>query len=78
MVIHLPANFDYDSRSVVVRFVPNQPISCVLIDIVDDRFSENTEEFVIEIVNTPDDGINTGGDGTATVTIIDNDVRIVG
>ena len=57
-----------------MRFGPNQRISCVLIDIIDDSFFEDIEEFEIVIVDVPGDDINTVGDGTTTVTITDNDI----
>ena len=61
-----------------MRFGPNQRISCVPIDIIDDTFFENNEDFEIVIVDVPGDDINTVGDGTTTVTIIDNDPIAVG
>ena len=57
-----------------VRFEPNQSISCVSIDIIDDATFENTEEFELVIVPRDGSGINTDGDGTTIVTINDNDV----
>ena len=56
-----------------VTFRSNQDISCALIDIIDDNFFENTEEFEIVIVPRGGSGINVGGVGTAIATIVDGD-----
>ena len=73
-VNQISANSDYDPSSVLVRFEPNQRISCVLIDITDDDIFENTEQF--ELVITPPEGIIVTNGGTTTVTIYDDDVII--
>ena len=72
-VYHVTANDDYVPRNVIVRFEPNQSVSCVLIDITDDNIFENTEMFEVVIIPPDDSNITVPDDGTTTVTIIDND-----
>jgi RHS repeat-associated protein len=68
-----PAN--YDNTSIVVSFADGETTQTVAIPIVNDTKVESSETIALTLVN-PTGGATIGGQNTATLTIIDDDVEL--
>ena len=67
----LTAGSDYTSGTVMVTFAPGQTMASVSVVIVDDSDRESTEMFSATLTTTESNVMI--GNGTATVTILDDD-----
>jgi hypothetical protein len=63
---------DFRSRSGIVRFRHGQSAATITITLVNDRVKEGDEAFTVTL-SQPSSGWTIGANGTATVTITDND-----
>ena len=63
---------DYQSQDSFVTFVPGETIKTITIPIIDDSLSEGPETFEVIIDNTTNTTV-AAGQGTATVTITDDE-----
>ena len=70
-ILSLTAGSDYTSGTVMVTFTPGQTTASVSILIVDDSDIESTEMFSATLTTTESNVMI--GDGTATVTILDDE-----
>ncbi len=68
------AGDDYTARSGRLNFAAGQTTRTIAIDIEDDAFVENSENFTVELLN-PVGGV-LGSQQRSTVTILDNDLEL--
>ncbi len=68
---------DYEGTALSVEFTPGGPdMACVDIPIVDDNWSEGTEDFTVNL-ETSNPDVQVGDPSTATVIIIDDESECI-
>ncbi|MUG93294.1 hypothetical protein F7734_12990 [Scytonema sp. UIC 10036] len=66
---------DYNSTPIVVTFEPGETSKTVLIPIVNDTLIESAQKLNL-VLGNPTGGATIGGQNSATVTIVDDDVQL--